>query len=76
MHLFTVIQLVLLLALLAIKSTQAALIFPFALILLMPIRHRIINRIFTPSELHEVSRCGAIGLNLANISVAGCGVLH
>ncbi|XP_070187695.1 band 3 anion transport protein-like isoform X2 [Littorina saxatilis] len=56
MHFFTVIQLVLLLALLLIKSTAASLIFPFALMLLMPIRHKIMSRIFSPAELRELDK--------------------
>lgn len=55
MHLFTIIQLVFLVVLLIIKSTQAALAFPFALILLIPVRLKVINRFFTEKELHEVS---------------------
>ncbi|KAK7501372.1 hypothetical protein BaRGS_00007497 [Batillaria attramentaria] len=56
MHLFTVIQLLCLILLLIIKSTQAALAFPFALILLIPVRLKILNRFFTEQELHELDK--------------------
>ncbi|XP_025113828.1 band 3 anion transport protein-like isoform X2 [Pomacea canaliculata] len=56
MHLFTIIQLVFLVVLLIIKSTQAALAFPFALILLIPVRLKVINRFFTEKELHELDK--------------------
>ncbi|VDH95144.1 Rho GTPase-activating protein 20 [Mytilus galloprovincialis] len=56
MHLFTIIQLVLLVLLLIIKSTAAALAFPLFVILLVPLRMRGLPKIFTGQELHEVSQ--------------------
>ena len=54
MHLFTVIQVVLLVCLLIIKSTAAALAFPLFVILLVPLRMKVLPRVFTEKELHEV----------------------
>ncbi|XP_063411589.1 band 3 anion transport protein-like [Mytilus trossulus] len=55
MHLFTIIQLVLLVVLLIIKSSAAALVFPLFVILLVPLRNSGLPKIFTGQELHEVS---------------------
>jgi hypothetical protein len=54
MHLFTIIQVVLLVCLLIIKSTTAALAFPLFVILLVPLRMKVLPRVFTEKELHEV----------------------
>lgn len=56
MHLFTVIQLVLLIALLIVKSTAAALAFPLFVILLVPLRMKVLPRFFTHPELHELDQ--------------------
>ncbi|XP_052080368.1 anion exchange protein 2-like isoform X2 [Mytilus californianus] len=56
MHLFTIIQLVLLVMLLIIKSTAAALAFPLFVILLVPLRISGLPRIFTGQELHELDQ--------------------
>ncbi|CAC5412080.1 Anion exchange protein 3,Anion exchange protein 2,Band 3 anion transport protein,Electrogenic sodium bicarbonate cotransporter 4 [Mytilus coruscus] len=56
MHLFTIIQLVLLVLLLIIKSTAAALAFPLFVILLVPLRISGLPRIFTGQELHELDQ--------------------
>ncbi|XP_076088046.1 band 3 anion transport protein-like isoform X4 [Mytilus galloprovincialis] len=56
MHLFTIIQLVLLVLLLIIKSTAAALAFPLFVILLVPLRMRGLPKIFTGQELHELDQ--------------------
>lgn len=55
MHLFTFIQLLAIAALWAIKSTQAALAFPFILILLVPVRLVLLKYMFTEKELSVVS---------------------
>ena len=54
MHLFTAIQIVCLGILWAIKSTQAALSFPFALILTVPLRKFGLPLLFTEKELNQV----------------------
>ncbi|XP_048237893.1 anion exchange protein 2-like isoform X2 [Haliotis rufescens] len=56
MHIFTVIQLVCLVILWVIKSTQGALAFPFVLLLLIPLRLQIMSRFFTKQELHELDK--------------------
>ena len=55
MHIFTGIQLLCLAVLWVVKSTAAALAFPFFLIMLVPVR-KILGRVFLPSELEAVSR--------------------
>ena len=54
MHIFTAIQIVCLGILWAIKSTQAALSFPFALILTVPLRKFGLPLLFTDKELSQV----------------------
>lgn len=56
MHLFTVIQLVLLVLLLIIKSTAASLAFPLFVILLIPLRLKIMPYIFTHSEFEQLDK--------------------
>ena len=56
MHAFTIIQLICLGILWAVKSTPAALAFPFFLVLLVPLRLFIFRYIFTEQELAEVRR--------------------
>ncbi|XP_053717236.1 anion exchange protein 2b isoform X4 [Synchiropus splendidus] len=51
MHLFTCIQVVCLAALWAVMSTQASLAFPFVLILTVPVKMFVLQRIFTPREM-------------------------
>ncbi|XP_077997828.1 band 3 anion transport protein-like [Glandiceps talaboti] len=53
-HLFTVLQFGCLALLWVVKSTVAALAFPFVLILMVPIRFHVIGRIFTSKELEEL----------------------
>ena len=55
MHAFTIIQLICLGILWAVKSTPAALAFPFFLILLVPLRLLVLKRLFTEQELAEVT---------------------
>ena len=54
MHIFTVIQLVLVAVLWAVKLTPVALGFPFVLLLLVPFRLFVVNKLFTDQELEEV----------------------
>ncbi|XP_072235070.1 anion exchange protein 2b isoform X2 [Leuresthes tenuis] len=51
MHLFTVIQVVCLAVLWAVMSTQASLAFPFVLILTVPVKMFLLQRIFTVREI-------------------------
>ncbi|KAM4533815.1 anion exchange protein 2b isoform 2-T8 [Odontesthes bonariensis] len=51
MHLFTVIQVVCLAVLWAVMSTQASLAFPFVLILTVPVKMLVLQRIFTVREI-------------------------
>uniref|UniRef100_A0A1A8GSN8 Anion exchange protein n=1 Tax=Nothobranchius korthausae TaxID=1143690 RepID=A0A1A8GSN8_9TELE len=51
MHLFTCIQLVCLAVLWAVMSTQASLAFPFVLILTVPVKIFVLQRIFNPREI-------------------------
>lgn len=88
MHLFTIIQLVLLVLLLIIKSTAAALAFPLFVILLVPLRMRGLPKIFTGQELHEVSYHGNIArfwpkypilnndINKKNLKKLPCILIH
>jgi len=59
MNLFTFIQLLCLGILWAVKSTAAALAFPFVLILLVPMRFYLLPLLFTNPELAEVMLCGS-----------------
>lgn len=56
MHLYTFTQLSLLIVLWIVKSTEAALAFPFLLILLVPVRLKLLTYIFTDKELHELDK--------------------
>lgn len=58
MHLFTVIQIICLAALWAVKSTSASLALPFVLILTVPLRRFLLPLIFSGLELQCVSRGG------------------
>ncbi|XP_046401181.1 anion exchange protein 2 isoform X2 [Ischnura elegans] len=58
MHLFTFIQLMCLVVLWTVKSTQAALAFPFFLILMVPLRIHL-KHCFSPSELHALDSSDA-----------------
>ncbi|XP_017262247.1 anion exchange protein 2b isoform X2 [Kryptolebias marmoratus] len=51
MHLFTCIQVVCLAVLWAVMSTQASLAFPFVLILTVPVKMFVLNRIFNAREM-------------------------
>ncbi|KYB28886.1 Anion exchange protein 3-like Protein [Tribolium castaneum] len=53
MHLFTFIQLMCLVVLWTVKSTEASLAFPFFLILMVPLRSYL-TRIFSPRELRAL----------------------
>ncbi|XP_055342148.1 band 3 anion transport protein-like isoform X2 [Paramacrobiotus metropolitanus] len=55
MHAFTGIQLACLAVLIAVKSTDAALGFPFVLLLMVPLR-RGLSRFYTKEELHELDK--------------------
>ena len=57
MHLYTIIQLIILAALWAVKSTKGSLGFPFLLILCIPFRKFILPFIFKKEELHQVYMC-------------------
>lgn len=54
MHFFTLIQILCLIILWVVKSTQAALAFPFFLLLLVPLRLQILPRFFSEKELKNV----------------------
>ena len=56
MNLFTALQLICLVLLWLIKSTKAALAFPFLLILMVPVRRHLLKYIFTEQELLELDR--------------------
>ncbi|CAH1788172.1 unnamed protein product [Owenia fusiformis] len=56
MHLYTCVQLLSLAALWVVKSTEAALAFPFVLILTVPLRLKLLKYIFTEKELHELDK--------------------
>ncbi|GFN95656.1 Anion exchange protein [Plakobranchus ocellatus] len=56
MHKFTLIQLGLLIFLLVVKSTAAALSFPLLLILVVPLRLKVISRFFTKAELEHLDK--------------------
>nr|XP_002736672.2 PREDICTED: anion exchange protein 2-like [Saccoglossus kowalevskii] len=53
-HLFTLLQLVCLALLWVVKSTVVALAFPFVLVLMVPVRLKVLARIFTPIELDAI----------------------
>ena len=55
MHMFTVIQLVLVIIIWIVKSTMAAIVFPLLVFLMAPLRLRILPKIFTHEELEVVS---------------------
>lgn len=55
MHLFTVIQVLLLALMFGLKLSSAAIAFPLFVILLIPVRLRIMNYFFSEHELEEVS---------------------
>ena len=54
MHSYTFIQVICLGVLWVVKSTQAALGFPFVLLLLVPLRRYLLPKIYTETELEEV----------------------
>lgn len=62
MHMFTIIQIVCLAVLWAVKSTSASLALPFVLILTVPLRRLLLPCIFSKLELQCVS--GGLGLGL------------
>ncbi|XP_066263359.1 band 3 anion transport protein-like isoform X2 [Branchiostoma lanceolatum] len=53
-HIFTVIQLVFITFLWIVKSTQAALAFPFLLILLIPFRNHVMKKFYTETEMEAL----------------------
>lgn len=55
MHLFTGIQLVCLCILWSVKSSSFSLLFPFFLIMMIPVRSQLCDKIFTTKELRAVS---------------------
>ena len=65
MHMYTVLQLVCLAVLWVVKSTQAALAFPFFLILMVPLRQKLMTRAFTAKELSHVG--GLFCLNVLGL---------
>ncbi len=58
MHLYTGIQIICLVTLFAVKLTPGALSIPFLLILLVPMRHYGLVRIFKPAELQALDGTG------------------
>uniref|UniRef100_A0A4W3HQI4 Anion exchange protein n=1 Tax=Callorhinchus milii TaxID=7868 RepID=A0A4W3HQI4_CALMI len=54
MHVFTFIQIIFLAILWAVNLTKASLAFPFVLIMTVPIRYFVLNKIFTPIELNSL----------------------
>ncbi|GFR73377.1 anion exchange protein, partial [Elysia marginata] len=56
MHMFTLIQLGLLIFLLVVKSTPAALSFPLLLVLVVPLRLKVVSRFFTKNELEHLDK--------------------
>ena len=54
MHLFTLVQIVCLVALWIVKSTPAVLGFPFVLLLTIPLRFYVLPFMFTARELDAV----------------------
>ncbi|CAG0879882.1 unnamed protein product [Darwinula stevensoni] len=57
MHMYTAIQILCLAVLWTVKSTQAALAFPFVLLLMIPIR-KLLTKFFTPRELQALDSKG------------------
>ena len=55
MHLFTLIQIALVVILWIVKSTIAAIVFPLLVFLMIPLRLKILPKIFTHDELEVVS---------------------
>ena len=55
MHAFTLIQIVLVVILWIVKSTIAAIVFPLLVFLMIPLRLKILPKIFTHDELEVVS---------------------
>lgn len=55
MNIFTIIQILCVVVLWAVKLSPGALAFPFVLLLLVPFRLFVLNRIFTHEELERVS---------------------
>lgn len=55
MHLFTGIQLVCLCILWSVKSSSYSLLFPFFLIMMIPVRSQLCDKLFTTKELRAVS---------------------
>ena len=53
-HLFTLIQVVLIGVLWGVKSSPVSIAFPFFLVLCVPIRNYVLPKIFTKKELHEL----------------------
>jgi len=54
MHLFTGIQLICLCGLWSIKSSSISLLFPFFLIMMIPVRSQLCDKIFTAKELRAL----------------------
>ncbi|XP_067929937.1 band 3 anion transport protein-like [Watersipora subatra] len=63
MHLFTGVQILCVAVLWAVKSSPAALAFPFVLILLVPFRSFLLPRIFTEQELKELDKADSSSIN-------------
>ncbi len=61
MHVFTGIQVLALVILWVVKSTQASLAFPFLLILLVPVRRYLLPKFYTKKELKAVSLSSLLG---------------
>ena len=59
MHLFTAIQVLCLAMLWGVKSSPAALAFPFILIMMIPIRKFLLPKIFSAKELNHLDQSGA-----------------
>ena len=58
MHLFTVIQVILVAILWVVKSTIAAIVFPLLVFLMIPLRLKVLPKVFTHDELEVVSNSG------------------
>ncbi|KAK6165534.1 hypothetical protein SNE40_022447 [Patella caerulea] len=56
MNLFTIIQAISLITLWIVKSTAAAIAFPFFLILLIPIRNKLMPKFYTEKEFEELDK--------------------
>ena len=55
MHLFTFIEVFFVLLMGAVKFTKASICFPFILMMMMPLRFKILPFMFTPKERSHVS---------------------